>query len=158
MKKREMTDVVRLIMVCVSLCVSTPCFAGDSKSAMVVTVQSEATTFKVGEDIVLYATAKNLSDGSINVLASPHFSSDFLVKMIVPGGKSDADHVLPRGANYSVALKPGDEFKEPIFLSKKFNMTELGEYIIVAGPIGSDASGDFKVPAWSDPITLTIVK
>jgi hypothetical protein len=125
---------------------------------MVVTIQCGVTTFKAGEDIVLYATAKNLSDTTINVLASPHFSSDFLVKLIDIRGKSQADNILPRGANNSIALEPGDEFKEPIFLSKKFNMTKPGEYIIQVGPVGPVPPDILEVLTWSDPIALTIVK
>jgi hypothetical protein len=159
-----MTDVVRLMMACVSLCVNTPCFAGDSRSAMVVTVQSEATTFKAGEDIMLYVTAKNISSAEISLGTSshseggPHFGVDFAVKMVTPAGdvKTNLNH--PSGSHGGIAVKPGDEIKEGILIAKKVDMTEPGKYTVSIGPVGNDQSYDFKVLGWSAPVTVNVVK
>jgi hypothetical protein len=158
MRENNMTAISRVLAAIVVLYSGDACFAAEIKESLSVVVQALATTLKRGGDVILYATTTNLSDTAVSISATISRSTDFFVKMALPGGQFKSDLYYPNGGHANILLKSGDENRSKIFLSKSFNMKEVGEYVITVSPVGSDSQHDFKPLSWSDPITITITE
>jgi hypothetical protein len=153
-----MTGVSKILVVSAAFYFIGFSFADQPKTLLSVTVWAQADTMKSGDEVILYAAAKNLSNADITLMTPPRLGENFMVKMIRPGGKIETKYYVPAGSHGPVVLKSGDEVREEILLSKKFDMSEPGEYIIQAGPVGPVPPDDLKVLAWSNSIAVRVVK